>query len=134
LYHPLLDWRLALDMARLATNENAPIDLHTDWILDGKPYPNPWRRLIEGTNNPVTRLLSDLGYKSEGAVNDLLVFSKPDVAPDRILILRHPLWNDDHPDFVAAKMQVAAQFASASTIEAANPLRVLRQVVKYLTP
>jgi hypothetical protein len=48
-YHGLLDWRLALDMARIATSPNASIDLASDW----NGATNPWKNLLEGNGAPI---------------------------------------------------------------------------------
>ena len=43
-YHGLLDWRLAIDMARLVLNSGAVVDLETPWA----PRDNPWKSLSSG--------------------------------------------------------------------------------------
>ena len=57
-YHGLLDWRLALDMARLAASSTATIDLVSPW---GK-HENPWRPLLQGTDAPVPATMQRIGY------------------------------------------------------------------------
>jgi DEAD/DEAH box helicase domain-containing protein len=53
-YHGLLDWRLALDMARLAADPDALIDLTSGW----GNRPNPWKSL----QATVPAVLDKLGY------------------------------------------------------------------------
>ena len=48
-YHGLLDWRLALDMARLARDRAANLDLRTNL---GATFGNPWRPLVGGRARP----------------------------------------------------------------------------------
>jgi DEAD/DEAH box helicase domain-containing protein len=127
MFHPLLDWRLALDMARLAHDSNTPIDLSTDWRIGGTTFPNPWRRLFEGAHNPVQMLLQQIGFTPEGNCNGLPAYQ----SGNRVLLLRHPLWNDEHPDWKQGLQEATSQFTGRQ-IAAANPFRVLRQTVKYL--
>ena len=44
---------------------------------------------------------------------------------NRVGIVRHPLWNDDHPIYSAAKRQAEDIFKGYS-IEALNPFEVIR--------
>ena len=79
-YHPLLDWRLGLDMARLALDHNAPIDLTFGY----------WSRLVastvalyfEGLNLTYT-ILDSLHAGISTLTNEAV-------------ILVHPMW-DQHP-------------------------------------
>jgi hypothetical protein len=44
-YHPLLDWRLGLDMVRLALDANSEISFDRDY----------WRRLLDQVADPYFR-------------------------------------------------------------------------------
>ena len=57
-YHGLLDWRLAIDMTRLALNSRAVVDLEARWT----PYVNPWQSLCSEENSPVSIMLENLGF------------------------------------------------------------------------
>ncbi len=37
-YHRVLDWRLAIDMARLAYNPSTAVDLNSPWSDHGNPW------------------------------------------------------------------------------------------------
>jgi hypothetical protein len=50
-YHGLLDWRLALDMVRLAIDPMAVVDLSTPWAAKS----NPWSFLV---SNPAAAVPS----------------------------------------------------------------------------
>ncbi|GAA6621963.1 DEAD/DEAH box helicase [Scytonema sp. NUACC26] len=119
-YHGILDWRLALDMARLVSDASATIDLHTPW----SSYPNPWLRLIQGANAPIPASLQRLGYSSPTHFGTLIGFVHQ--SSRRIRILRHPLWQDDHPEWIAAVAAAQRQYPNHQ-IESANPFMVLRR-------
>jgi DEAD/DEAH box helicase domain-containing protein len=127
-YHPLLDWRLALDMARLARDAGATVDLSTEWQMDGRIFQNPWRRLIEGEKNPIGELLKQIGYQPLGEINGLIGFRQD---TGRILLLRHPLWTDDHPQYRDAVQATLGLYPGAPVVPA-NPFRALRYPIHYL--
>ncbi|WP_144051463.1 hypothetical protein [Geminocystis herdmanii] len=97
-YHPVLDWKLALDMARLVSDANAIIDLQTPW---GNQL-NPWSRLRQGNNPPIPATLQLLGYSSPVQFGSLIGFKHQRRDRKDILILRHPLWNNDHSEWINA--------------------------------
>ena len=119
-YHGLLDWRLALEMARMALDPNAVVDLETDW--DGGE--NPWKRLCVGENAPIPALLRSLGYQRRDDAAGLHVYEH--AAQRRIRILRHPLWTDDHPTYAAARQETEAQHGGRE-ITALNPFETIRR-------
>jgi hypothetical protein len=127
MFHPLMDWRLALDMARLAHDSNAPIDLSTDWHIGRTTFRNPWRQLFEGAHNPVQMLLQQIRFTPAGHCNGLPAYQNG----NRVLLLRHPLWNYENSDWKQGLQEATSQFARCQIV-AANPFRVLRQTVKYL--
>ncbi len=93
-FHPLLDWRLALDMVRLALDSSAPVDLAV-------PY---WDTLVQRTARPyfqglrLNRIL--LGGLEAGH----------DPVTGEVVILTHPLWDQDEANF---RPEVAAAVAEA---------------------
>lgn len=90
-YHGLLDWRLALDMARVGRDAAARIDLNTPWSA---AVGNPWLPLIDGACAPVSRTLAQFGYvPSSSGVPQCYVSN----SRRRVLIASHPLWTPDHP-------------------------------------
>ncbi len=124
-YHGLLDWRLALDMARLAASPSMSVDLVTPWGTD----PNPWTTITAIPNAPVSATMLRLGYNRSEVFGVLQGFVHP--TKGRIVIQRHPLWNDQHPEW-----QRAVQFAIAKYPEAhimpMNPFRALRRPADYV--
>ena len=119
-YHGLLDWRLALEMARLALDPNAVVDMETDW--DGGE--NPWKRLCVGVGAPIPSLLESLGYQRREDAAGLQVYEHNAMGVRRIL--RHPLWTDDHPTYAAARLEAAAKFRGRETA-AINPFETMRR-------
>ena len=126
-YHGILDWRLALDMARLVANASAVIDLQTPW----GNYPNPWMRLVQGTNAPIPASLQRLGYGSPVQFGTLIGFIHQASRHRAILILRHPLWQDDHPEWIAANVEAQTHHPGYE-VKAANPFILLRKPAKYV--
>lgn len=119
-YSGLLDWRLALDMARLALDAAAAPDLSTPW----SGTPNPWARLVEGDRAPVAVALMRLGYEPPVLVGGLSAYKHR--LHDAVRIVRHPLWEDGHPTWRDAFSAVRKHYPNAS-IEAADPFMVLRR-------
>ena len=119
-YHGLLDWRLALEMARMALHPNAVVDLTTDW--DG--VENPWKRICVGDSAPIPALLRSLGYQRQDDAAGLHVYEH--AALRRIRILRHPLWTDDHPTYAAARREVEGR-RGGREITALNPFETIRR-------
>ena len=104
-YHGLLDWRLALDMARLARSSTAIIDLASLW---GATL-NPWTNIVSAANAPVPATLQRLGYGTPVQFGNLRGYIHQNPARKTILIERHPLWNDQHPDWSAAYADASAE-------------------------
>ncbi|MEP0921214.1 DEAD/DEAH box helicase [Leptolyngbya sp. ST-U4] len=125
-YHGLLDWRLALDMARIATSPNASVDLVSDW----NGATNPWRNLLEGNNAPVPAILKNLGYGNPVQFANLRGYVKQGQNVRKILIERHPLWQDAHPLWQAA-VDIAQAQHPGYDIRPMNPFRVLRRPADY---
>ena len=93
-YHPLLDWRLALDMVRLALDPAAPIDL-------AQAY---WSTLVQRTAPPY---FQGLNY-SHTTLAGLPAGHDPGAG--EVLILIHPLWDQDPSNF---RPEVASAVAQA---------------------
>lgn len=118
-YHGLLDWRLALDMARLVSNPLSVVDLNTSW----GNFQNPWLNLVQ---NPIAAALNRLGYGSPVQFGTLSGYVHQNRQRRTIRILRHPLWNDDHLEWMAAVADAQMQYPNYQ-IESANPFMVLRR-------
>lgn len=96
-FHPLLDWRLALDMVRLALDSNAQIDLNYDY----------WTDLLDQTARSYFGPL-DLTYEPDDTLGGLL-FGLDDYN-DEAIILTHPLWDKHEANF---RPEMAAAYAEA---------------------
>ena len=82
-YHPLLDWRLAMDMARLALDASARIDLDQ----------STWKALTDRTADPY---LKNLNYSPVDLAG---LPAGHDPQTDEALILVHPLWDRNEANF-----------------------------------
>jgi len=128
-YHGLLDWRLALDMARVLTSANVTIDLMTPW----GGVPNPWGALVVGTpGNPgvIPMILNRLGYGPRVPIGPIWGY----VNPHRqvVLIECHPLWTLQHPLYSAALQDVAVRYPGYADVRAMNPFLVIRRPAEYV--
>ncbi|MBN9493053.1 DEAD/DEAH box helicase, partial [bacterium] len=124
-YSGLLDWRLALDMGRLARDVAKSPDLSTTW----EDMPNPWERLVKGARAPVTGTLQRLGYEPPIAVGSLAGFKHG--SHDAVAIMRHPLWENDHPVWQEAEV-VARKIWPNARISPADPFTVLRRASDFV--
>lgn len=125
-YHPLLDWRLALDMARLLTSSSVTIDLVTDW--DENIY-NPWKRLVEGAEAPVAKILNKLNYAGPTEEAGLRCYKHEPFK--KIIVECHPLWDDSHPKWMQT-CDICRSKYSGYTIHKMNPFHALRRPIDYL--
>ena len=121
-YHGLLDWRLALDMARIAAGETE-IDLISDW--HGRN--NPWQAVL-GT---IPDTVAKLGFVRTEVVNGLRVFVRERGKRAKILIEIHPLWQRDHPVYCATKQQLQAEYPGCDIVDM-NPFRAIRRPTDYV--
>ncbi|HHK43001.1 MAG TPA: DUF1998 domain-containing protein [Planctomycetaceae bacterium] len=110
-YHPLLDWRLALDMVRLALDPAAPIDFSVGY----------WSTLVARTAAPYFNGLNmcpvTLGGLAAG------------VDAGDALILTHPLW--DHVDPANYRAEVGAAVADAESQGLSWELRTIFRAVRF---
>ena len=116
-YHGLLDWRLALDLARLALDPAAAVDLVSPWPA----AENPWQTLTAGPQIPA--LLQSLGYGQPVALAGLRGYAHN--GRKQLRIERHPLWLDAHPGYQAAKA-AAERESPGYAILPMNPFSALR--------
>ena len=101
-YHPLLDWRLALDMIRLLQEPKATLGLHT---LPGERV-NPWSTLLEGHDAPVPAALNQLGYERIDLGPEVPAFQCESRSGVTTLLVTHPLWTPEHPFLVNARTRL----------------------------
>ncbi len=111
-YHPLLDWRTAIDMARLALDPGAQIDLTSGW----------WAPLVARTAVPyflglnlTPTTLAGLPAGTSAATNEAI-------------ILTHPLWDTDRANLRA---DVAAAVVDAEHQGLTPVLRSVFRAVRF---
>ena len=109
-YHGLLDWRLGLDMARIAQSATSRLSIHGTL---GGGETNPWRRLAGNEDAPVSRTLRQFGYEF-GLVNELPVFVS--VRRKQLLIACHPLWSDTNTELTAVRQTMAGRHPHFSVL------------------
>jgi len=111
-FHPLLDWRLAFDMVRLALDPSAPVDFTV-------PY---WDTLLRRTAVPYFQGLRlnriPLGGLEAGH----------DPATGDVVILTHPLWDQDEANF---RPEVAAAVSEAEARGWRWKLRTIFMAVRF---
>lgn len=92
-YHNILDWRLGLDLARLALDAAAPIDFSVSY----------WQGLDAAAAGPYFGAMPGWGAVTFGGL-------QAGRRGNHVEIITHPLWNT-HPNF--AGPQLAAAYAQA---------------------
>ncbi len=122
-YHGLLDWRLALDMARLVSNSASVVDISSAW----GNLQNPWLNLIQ---SPIPAAFQNLAYGSPVQFGTLTGYVHLNSQRRAIRMMRHPLWNDNHSDWIAAVVVAQAQYPGYQ-VKPANPFMVLRRPGDY---
>lgn len=120
-YHGLLDWRLALDMARMAVSPDIIVDLSTPW----GSAPNPWEPVASLI---VPAIMRRLGYSNAEPFGKLQGFVHPNKGI--VAIQRHPIWHDHHPEWQRARDDAQAKNPQARIIPI-NPFRALRRPADY---
>ena len=126
-YHGLLDWRLAMEMARIATDPSARFDLATPM---SKVRDNPWRSLFEGSDAPITRTLKQFGFdRLEYGQAPVYVSTNP--RRKRILIGSHPLWTETHPDYTEAASHFSERYPEHE-IERLDLFIAMRRPADYI--
>lgn len=121
-YHGLLDWRLAVDMARIVSDADAIIDLRSAWPQGS----NPWHLLLEGKNAKIPVTLRQLGFEGPVELADLMGFVSKKIR--RVLVVCHPLWRDEHKSLLDAQRAAQENFPDYN-ISKINPYHSLRRPV-----
>lgn len=123
-YHSLLDWRLALDMVRIARHGTAP-DLVSKWATE----PNPWTNSLDGA---IPNTLARLGYGPQETFGSLRGYVSQGKRK-QVLIEVHPLWTTEHPQYQQAR-DAAKKLYPNHNVSRLNPFRALRRPADYVTP
>jgi ATP-dependent helicase YprA (DUF1998 family) len=106
-WHNILDWRMALDVARLALDSNAPVDLAT----------LHWQSILDAATAPY---FNALGYTalSLGGLHAGRSGSRGE-------LIVHPLWSDNHPMILRARSDGVA--AGVTQIHAKTFFELVRR-------
>jgi hypothetical protein len=122
-YHGLLDWRLALDMARIASGETN-IDLTSNW-QGGENY---WKSV---TLKGIPETMRKLHFTSIEEMNGLRLFVRHQKNRLKVLIEIHPLWTTEHPILGQTWNQVQSRYGGYE-ITLMNPFRTIRRPSDYV--
>lgn len=122
-YHAILDWRIAMDMVRIALDPSNEVDFHSPWGA----MPNPWGG--EMLAEKIGRIVGQFGFSSSKSFGELTGY----VSEERgvVLLNRHPLWRQDHPKIVQALSDVRGELPNYS-VSFVNPFRTLRRPIDAL--
>lgn len=126
-YHGLLDWRLALDMARILLNPSQGSILNSD-----SPHElSLWSPLIWGNQAPLLQLMKQLGYERlNNLETDLPVFSKKTRRSRLALVTQHPLWTPSQPQLKQALAETESVLNDYK-VETLNPFLLIRLPGEY---
>jgi len=111
-YHSLLDWRLGLDMVRLALNANATIDLNYSY----------WTPLVSRIAGPYFTGLNLTPASLDGLQAGISSFT------NEAVILIHPLWDSNQANH---RQDVAAAFAEAERQGLRPVLKSILRAVRF---
>ena len=112
-FHPILDWRMALDMGSLLADAN-PLELHG----------SHWEMLYQGAESPIQNSLEQLMFQPVAHTGSLPIFAGFGKQKGKTLVIRHPLWSQDHPQILAAQ-EIAHQYGEVR--DAVSPFMLLRR-------
>jgi DEAD/DEAH box helicase domain-containing protein len=124
-YHGLLDWRLAIDMARIALSQSAACDLVTP--LDST-HGNSWSSLFSSKESNIPKTLAQFGYYPI-EYKEVPIFTSS--KRNKALIGYHPIWTVENPIFNEAVQHVKKLFPKY-TVEALNLFTVMRRPADYI--
>lgn len=127
-YNGLFDWRLALEMARLASASDTTVDLRSEWSTESR---NPWWRLLRGSDAAIPATMTRLGYDAPIDQGGLRAYVNHHPNRKVALIECHPLWTDAHPQYLEARAVVETSFPSHS-VKRMNPFMALRRPAEYV--
>ena len=111
-YHPILDWRLGLDMVQLALDSNARVDLNVDY----------WSNLVSRIAPPYFAGLNLVPQTFDTLSGGIDTFN------NEAIILIHPLWDSDESNY---RPEVAAAVADAQSQGFTAILRTVFHAVRF---
>lgn len=115
-------------MTRIISSPSAVISLNQGASEKG----NVWNVLLDGANAPIPILLQRLGYQIPIVLGTLRAYVHQNKSKKLLLLERHPLWSDEHPEYILAKDEALKQFPSYD-VRAMNPFIALRRPTDYVT-
>jgi hypothetical protein len=124
-YHGLLDWRLALDMARLARDQSAALDLASDL---SSTIHNPWKPLVGCEQAPVSRTMAQFGYSFLSAEGHPCFVSN---RRKKILVACHPLWTTQNEAYLEVERLLLTRYLDFS-VSPMNMFTVIRRPADYI--
>ena len=124
-YHGLLDWRLALDMARLARDQSAVLDLVSDL---SSTIHNPWKPLVGREQAPVSRTMAQFGFSFYSAEGHPCFVSK---RRKKVLVACHPLWTNQNEGYLAVERLLLTTHPDF-TVSPMNMFTVIRRPADYI--
>jgi len=124
-YHGLLDWRLALDMARLSRDLSVAIDLKSNLSSDIR---NPWKPLVDREQASVSRTLAQFGYSFFSAEGHPCYVSK---RRRRALVACHPLWTPENVGYLSAA-QLVLESHPGFEVSPMDLFTVIRRPADYI--
>ena len=120
-YHPILDWRLAEDMLKIIATPDTALHL-TD---------SPWEPLITGDDAPIRRSLKELAFEPLDPEGRLPTFVYEANHGTEAVVVRHPLWTDEHPSVLRAVAHVEHEL-HARRVTVMSPFMLLRRPTEVL--
>jgi len=124
-YHGLLDWRLALDMARIARDSSAFCDLINPFA---ESCGNLWRPLFDNENASITRTLAQFGYEPVDYEPVPMFIS---TKRKKALVGYHPLWTKEHSSYKEAVQNIEVTHPDFE-VEALNLFIAMRRPADYI--
>jgi DEAD/DEAH box helicase domain-containing protein len=107
-YHSILDWRMGLDMVRLALNPLAPIDFS----------PSYWAGLPEEAVAALCAALPGSTRRQFAGLHSVRIGT-------HAIVAIHPLWTESHPQILLAREE--ATLDGASTIDFRSTFMLIRR-------
>ena len=101
--HSLLDWRLGLDLAKLAADSNAVIDFASEY----------WKEHVHTT---IRSILTSRGYR----VSDVLGTLRATNNDDYDIIVIHPFWSDSYIRGLISRLEGNPSPVSITTLASAS--------------
>jgi len=115
-YHPLLDWRLALEMLMLMQARREILPCHDPQSI--------WYGLVK-PEGAIDRLFTSLSYVRIKGPGGIPVYAK-DQRESKLRAIVHPLWQDHHPQQLALSEWYQENHAG-SDFKSFNPWQLLRR-------